>query len=185
MAVLDIVIWPAPVLETKTQLVTDFSEEFQVFVQNMFETMEKETGIGLAANQVGDLRRVCVLHIPQYRTRKEDGTIIEEEEKKWWHDKKMAFVNPQIIKKSGSHRGTEGCLSFPDVYEWVDRSDLITVKAFNEKGEPFEIEADGLLSVCLQHEIDHLDGIVFINRMSRLKASMIRKKMQKRVPFQK
>ena len=85
-----------------------------------------------------------------------------------------------ITKKMGKTKYMEGCLSFPEIHEYVDRADKVVVSALDENGKPFELEADGLLSICIQHELDHIDGVVFINRMSRLKAKMVQKKMQKR-----
>ena len=204
LAVLNIIEWPAKVLETKTNVVTQFDKELKNFVADMFETMHASKGIGLAANQVGDLRLVLVIHIPFSGHRYENAEAKKEqnenqiedqnedqdedrvvEERQWWHDKSMTFVNPTIIKKAGKINFQEGCLSFPDVFDFVDRSAEVWVKAQDESGQWFEVHATGIFAVCLQHEIDHLDGIVFINRMSRLKSSMIRKKLQKSENIQK
>ena len=175
MAVLQVVEWPAKVLETPASEVKVFDETLTKFVADMHETMRESAGIGLAANQVGDLLRVITIEIPYVG--KEKG---EEEEVKWWHDKRFTFVNPIIVKKSGTTRWQEGCLSFPEIYDFVERASEITVKAFDEFGKEFEVQADGLFSICLQHEIDHIDGIVFFKRMSRLKADRIKTKMLKR-----
>ncbi|NRA44084.1 MAG: peptide deformylase [Oligoflexales bacterium] len=182
MAVLPIVEWPAKVLETKAKEVTEFDAKLQQFVQDMHETMDKAQGIGLAANQVGSLQRVLTIFIPYHEPNTEESENKEREPdvREWWHDKRFAFVNPVIEKKSGKARYMEGCLSFPEVYDYVDRADIVTIKAKDEFGKEFTVEANGLFSICLQHEIDHIDGIVFINRMSRLKAQMIKKKINKR-----
>ena len=172
MTVLDVVTWPSRVLETAAAPVEEFDSEFQQFVASMLETMHHANGIGLAANQVGSLQRVFVVNIPLH----ED----EVADKQWWHDKQFVFVNPEIVGRAGKVRAMEGCVSFPGVYEWVDRSSAVRVSAFDQFGKPFEVEADGLLAICIQHELDHLDGIVFTKRMSRLKANLIRRKMQKR-----
>lgn len=175
MARLEVVEWPAKVLETPAEAVTKFDESFRLFVADMHETMKASGGIGLAANQVGDLRRVLTIQIPYVASEDE-----EAEERKWWHDKKFTFVNPVIVKKEGIIKWQEGCLSFPEMYDFVDRAAEIWVKAQDENGKEFEVHADELFSVCLQHEIDHIDGIVFFKRMSRLKAERIRSKMLKK-----
>ena len=178
MSLLKVIEWPAKVLETKAKEVTEFDGELRQFVRDMHETMDDSRGIGLAANQVNSLQRVITIHIPW--SDPEQGEEQDTEEKKWWHDKRFTFINPVITKKSGKIRCMEGCLSFPEIFDYVDRASEVSVKAFDEHGKEFTVEADGLLAVCLQHEIDHIDGIVFINRMSRLKAQMIRRKIQKR-----
>ena len=178
MTVLDVVTWPAKVLETKASDVTVFDDAFRKFVADMHETMKASGGIGLAANQVGDLRRVLTIEIPFGDNRYEDGEA--EETKEWWHDKKFTFVNPVITKKAGKMKYQEGCLSFPEIYDFVDRASEVWVEAKDENGKTFEVHATGLMAVCLQHEIDHIDGIVFITRMSRLKNNMIRKKIMRR-----
>lgn len=178
MAVLDIVVWPAKVLETRAKEVTKFDEDFRRFVEDMHDTMRAASGIGLAANQVGDLRRVVTIEIPFHGS--EDGGKDVDESKEWWHNRRFTFVNPVITKKQGKFKYQEGCLSFPDIYEFIDRAAEVWVKAKDENGQDFEVHADGLFSVCLQHEIDHIDGEVFINRMSRLKANIVRKKLARR-----
>jgi peptide deformylase len=176
MTKLKVVEWPAKVLETKSTDVTEFNAEFQQFVQDMHETMDHSGGIGLAANQVGVARRVLTIFIPWSGSRYSE----QEEKKEAWHDVRYTFVNPVITKKLGKIKWQEGCLSFPEIYEFVDRAAEVWVTAQNEKGETFEVHANGLFAVCLQHEIDHIDGIVFINRMSRLKSSLVKKKVEKR-----
>ena len=175
MAVLDVVVWPAKVLETRAKEVEVFDAGLKQFVQDMYETMAAAQGIGLAANQVGDLRRVITIEIPSVGSRYEDGQ--PEEKKEWWHDKKFTLINPVITKKQGKFKFQEGCLSFPEIFEFVERAAEVWVRAQDEDGKFYEIHADGLFAVCLQHEIDHIDGIVFFNRMSRLKAGMVKKKM--------
>jgi peptide deformylase len=175
MAVLKVVEWPAKVLETPASEVKEFDDRLRTFVSDMHETMRASNGIGLAANQVGDLRRVITIEIPHMG--KEGG---DDEEPKWWHNKRFTFVNPVIVKKSGTIKWQEGCLSFPEVYDFVERASDVWVKAQDENGKDFEVHADGLFAVCLQHEIDHIDGIVFFKRMSRLKADRVKSKMLKR-----
>lgn len=171
MSVLNVVKWPATVLETKAKEVLVFDDKLKTFVADMHETMAHAKGIGLAANQVNVLKRVIIMNIPW---------IEGEEEKCSWHDQAFTFINPVITKRSSEMVSwQEGCLSFPSIYDFVKRHKEVTVKAFNEKGEEFTTVADGLLSICLQHEIDHIDGIVFIKRMSRLKAKLAKSKLLK------
>lgn len=171
MAVLEVHTWPSKELETKSEDVKVFDDKFRAFVADLHETMDKRDGIGLAANQVGVLQRVFVIHIPYFESKE------YREEKKWWHNKRFTLVNPIITKKNGKMRMMEGCLSFPDLYEYVDRADTIEVKFQDEFGKEHTVEADELFSACIQHENDHIDGIVFINRLSRLKLRMIKKKL--------
>jgi len=176
MALLKVVEWPAKVLETKSTEVTEFDAEFQQFVQDMHETMDHSGGIGLASNQVGVAKRLLTICIPWSGNKYSD----QEEKRETWHDVRWTFVNPVISKATGKIRWQEGCLSFPEIYEFIDRSAEVWIQAQNEKGEFFEVHASGLFSVCLQHEIDHIDGVVFISRMSRLKCSLVKKKVAKR-----
>lgn len=178
MSKLKIVEWPAEVLETKSEEVKVFDEEIQTIVKDMHETMEASNGIGLAANQVDIAKRIATIYIPWVDPSEDDGE--EPEEKRPWHDKRYTFINPKITKRSGKIRWQEGCLSFPEIYDFVDRAAEVWVTAHDEKGNEFEVHADGLFAVCLQHEIDHLDGIVFISRMSRLKSGMIKRKLERR-----
>jgi peptide deformylase len=176
VAKLEVMVWPAKVLETRAEEVTEFDDAFRQFVEDMHETMHAANGIGLAANQVGVLKRVLTMFIPWSESRYSD----QEEAKEPWHNIKFTFVNPKIVKKAGKISYQEGCLSFPEIFDFVDRAAEVWVKAQDENGKEFEIHATGLLAICLQHEIDHLDGVVFINRMSQLKREMIRKRIQKR-----
>jgi len=172
MAILNVVEWPAKVLETRANEVTVFDGELRQFVSDMFDTMDKAGGIGLAANQVDRLSRVLVIHIPSKNE--------EPEDMRPWHDKKFVFVNPSITNKRGKTKYLEGCLSFPEQYDYVDRAAELTLLYQDEWGKDHSLEADGLFAICLQHELDHIDGVVFTTRMSRLKSSRIRKKMLQR-----
>ncbi len=179
MTVLDVVVWPAKVLETRATEVTKFDADLKKFVGDMYETMAAAGGIGLAANQVGDLRRVITMEIPFGDNRYEEDADPEEKQE-WWHNKKWTFINPVITKKAGKFKFQEGCLSFPEVYEFVERAAEVWVTAKDETGKEFEVHATGLFAVCIQHEIDHIDGVVFIDRMSRLKSGLVKKKMARR-----
>ena len=176
MTVLEVLVWPAKVLETRASEVTKFDDNLKKFVADMHATMAAAGGIGLAANQVGDLRRVLTIEIPFGGNRYEDPTDPDEKQE-WWHNKKFTFINPVITKKQGKFKFQEGCLSFPEIYEFVERAAEVWVTAKDENGKEFEVHATGLFAVCLQHEIDHIDGIVFFERMSRLKSSFVKKKM--------
>ncbi len=176
VSVLKVIEWPNKVLETRAEEVKSFDQDLKKFVSDMHETMDHAGGIGLAANQVNSLKRVLVICIPFNDDKEEEST----EEKKWWHNKRFTFINPTIKLKNGKNTYQEGCLSFPGMYEYVERAKTLTVEAQDENGKTFEVEADGLLAICLQHEIDHLDGIVFTQRMSRVKADMLLKKLSKK-----
>lgn len=174
MSILQIVTWPSKVLETRASEVFAFDKSLQELAKSMHATMDVEGGIGLAANQVNVLQRILTIYIPHSKERYGE----DQEPESWWHNKRFTFVNPVIVqKKGGAVRSVEGCLSFPEIFDFVERSSDVTVRACDEFGKEFTVEADGLLSICLQHEIDHLDGIVFTDRMSRLKANSIRKKL--------
>jgi len=179
VSILPIVTWPAKVLETRAAEVLVFDKAIQDLAKNMHSTMDLEGGVGLAANQVNVLQRIITIFIPHNKERYGD----DENKVCWWHNKRFTFVNPVIEKKTGgAKRSMEGCLSFPEIFDFVERASEVVVRAQDEFGKEFTVEADELLSICLQHEIDHLDGIVFTDRMSRLKANSIRKKM---INFQK
>ena len=157
MAKLNLRFYPDPVLKQKTDLVTEFNSKLDKFLNDMADTMYAEKGVGLAAPQVGSLQRITVIDVSEER-----------------NDLKF-FINPEIIKKQGKSSGEEGCLSIPGYRDVVERGDIITVRAQDKDGNPFELEASGLLAVCLQHEIDHLDGILFTDRLSRLKRELFKK----------
>lgn len=175
MTVMKIVEWPAKVLETKSNEVTEFNQETLDFVRDMHETMDEAGGIGLASNQVGVAKRVLTIFIPWEERRGEPPDAKAD-----WHDKRWTFINPVITKKIGKFKGQEGCLSFPEIFENVERAAEVWVSAQDEHGKSFDVHADGLFSVCLQHEIDHIDGIVFITRMTPLKSNLVKKRVLKR-----
>jgi peptide deformylase len=162
VALLPLKFYPDPILKTKCEPVTTFDASLTTLVEDMIHTMYEEEGIGLAAPQIGNTTRVCVVDVS------EDGQGV------------MEFINPEIVAKSGNTAIEEGCLSIPGYREFVDRKEKIKVKAQKRDGTPFEIEAEGILSICLQHEIDHLDGILFVDRLSRLKKELFIKWLQKK-----
>ena len=176
MQQLKVVTWPSKILQTRAREVTSFDQSIQDLARAMHALMDQEGGIGLAANQVNILSRVLTIYIQHSKERFGDA----EDDRRWWHNKRFTIINPVILKIGGpKFRTMEGCLSFPEIYDFVERPSEITVRAWDEFGKEHTIEADGLFAVCLQHEIDHLDGIVFTERMSRLKANAISKKMMR------
>ena len=149
MSLLDIHVLGSPVLRKETVPVTSFDESLRTLIDDMFETMYAAEGIGLAAPQVGRLERVAVIDVG---------------------DQPLVIVNPEIVSKDGGMaKGEEGCLSIPEIYGDVERPPRIVVSALDREGTPFTIEASDLLARCLQHEIDHLHGKLFIDYLSLLK----------------
>lgn len=165
MALLDILHYPAPALRTPAEPVTEVTDEIRQLVENMAETMYAAPGIGLAANQVGVLLRIFVID------------IADEDEPS---DLKV-FINPEILETNGEQVFTEGCLSLPGVAEDMRRAEKIRVRALDEQGKPFELEADGLLAVAIQHENDHLNGLTMIERVSTLKRKRLQRQVQRAV----
>lgn len=162
MAILEILRYPDPRLQRVARPVTTFDERLRTLVRDMAETMYAAPGIGLAATQVDVHERVIVIDLSETK------------------DQLRVFVNPKVIQASEERKVyEEGCLSVPGIYDEVERPDRIRVEAFDAEGRPFAIDADGLLAVCLQHEIDHLDGKVFVQYLSRLKQGRIRTKLAK------
>lgn len=153
-----------PVLETSAELITEFNTpELHGLIADMWETMYAAKGVGLAAPQIGIGKRLSVI----------DTSVGEREEDK------IVIINPEIVLKEGSQTGEEGCLSIPGFREPVTRAHKVRVTARNEKGEPVEYDGEELLARALQHEIDHLNGILFISHLSTLKRDMIRRKIRK------
>ena len=171
---LEIVTWPAPVLETRAEEITEFGDELRALGEAMHATMRAARGIGLAANQVGVLQRIVVIEIPWSGTRYGQ----QDELRRDWHDRRYTIVNPEIVEREGTITFNEGCLSFPELFGEVERARLVRVKAQDVDGRAQVIEGDDLFAVCLQHEIDHLNGIVFINYLTKLRADAIRQKMR-------
>lgn len=163
MALRDIILYPHEVLSTKADPIDEVDDDLRQLVDDMIETMYDAPGIGLAAPQIGILQRLTVIDISN-----------EENP-----DKLYTFINPQIVHAEGRIVWEEGCLSIPGAYEKVERSNKIVVQALDRDGEEFELEAEGLLAVAIQHEIDHLDGVVFLDHLSALKRRMTLKKYRK------
>jgi len=162
MAVLPILKYPDPRLNRVAKPVREVDDRIRQLVRDMAETMYAAPGVGLAATQVDVHERVIVIDVSEA------------------HDELRVFINPEIVGESLDRKVyEEGCLSVPGVYDEVERPDRVTVRALNERGEPFELKCEGLLAVCIQHEIDHLDGKVFVQYLSRLKQNRIRTRMLK------
>ncbi|MCW8828310.1 MAG: peptide deformylase [Gammaproteobacteria bacterium] len=161
MSHLTILHFPDERLRTVAKPVEKIDDALRSFIDDMFETMYDAPGIGLAATQVDLHRRLIVIDI--------------SEEK----NEPLVLINPEILDKQGVEEMDEGCLSVPGIYEKVERADRVRIRALDRHGEPFELEAEGLLAVCIQHEIDHLDGKLFVDYLSGLKQQRIRKKLEK------
>ncbi len=161
MALLPILRYPDSRLHKKATLVERVDQTIRKLVADMAETMYEAPGIGLAATQVDVHKRVIVIDISEDKS------------------KLLAFINPEILERSGEQVCEEGCLSVPGIYEKVTRSERVKVRALDPQGELFTLEAEGLLAVCIQHEIDHLEGKVFVEHLSQLKQSRIKARLAK------
>lgn len=162
MALLPILRYPDPRLHTRAAPVLKVDDSIRKLVADMAETMYEAPGIGLAATQVNVHQRVVVIDVS------EDNSAL------------LALINPEIISRSGEQVCEEGCLSVPGIYDKVTRAEQVRVRALNQKGETFELDAEGLLAVCIQHELDHLDGKVFVEYLSKLKQTRIKDKLAKK-----
>ena len=161
MAILNILHFPDPRLRRKAKPVVHVDDGLRTLIDDLFETMYAAPGIGLAATQVNITQRLLVIDVSPDKSQP------------------LCFINPQIMAKSGEEEMEEGCLSVPGYYDVVRRAERVTVRALDRAGQAFEIETDGLLAVCIQHEIDHLDGKLFVDYLSELKRQRLRKKIEK------
>ncbi|MEP7312588.1 MAG: peptide deformylase [Pseudomonadota bacterium] len=161
MALLPILEYPDPRLRTKARPVTVFDAALKRRIEDMFATMYAAPGIGLAATQVDWHHRLIVIDVSKEQNQRE------------------VFINPEILKLEGSASGEEGCLSVPGIYDDVPRAERVRVRALDPDGKSVERDLDGVLAVCLQHEMDHLDGKLFVDYLSELKRQRIRKKLDK------
>ncbi|WP_273432467.1 peptide deformylase [Chitinibacter tainanensis] len=162
MAILNILHYPDERLHTVAQPVTEFDAALQRQIDDMAETMYAAPGIGLAATQVNYHYRLIVIDTSESK------------------DDLLVLINPEIIEMNGVTTYEEGCLSVPGIYEEVERAETIKIRALDRNGQAFELAADGLLAICIQHEIDHLNGKVFVEKLSRLKLNRIVQKLKKR-----
>ena len=162
MAHLAILEYPDPRLRIRAEPVTEFDDDLRQLVADMLQTMYAAPGIGLAATQVDVHRRILV------------ADVSEE------HNEPICLINPEILSAEGRVSYEEGCLSVPEVFEAVERAERIHVRAQNERGETFELEVEGLLAICIQHEMDHLEGKLFVDYLSALKRDRLKKKALKK-----
>ncbi len=161
MAILNILSYPDERLRIKARPVEQFDTRLHQQIDDMLETMYAAPGIGLAATQVDYHQRLIVIDVSEDKSRP------------------LVLINPEITEKDGIQQIDEGCLSVPGIYEPVERAEHIRLTSRDKDGTPFEMEAEGLLAVCIQHEIDHLEGKLFVDYLSQLKRQRIRKKLQK------
>ncbi|MGH7740699.1 MAG: peptide deformylase [Candidatus Eiseniibacteriota bacterium] len=162
MSVLPVRIYGDPVLRQKAAAIAEVNDELRALVADMRETMKAYSGVGLAANQVGIPKRLLVVDVP-----------LDDERRA-----QLALINPVIQQRTGTETGEEGCLSIPGVWEDVTRARSIRLEALDEQGRAIEIEADGYLARALQHEVDHLDGVLFVDRLSALKRQFLRRQLE-------
>ncbi|MDO8990875.1 MAG: peptide deformylase [Sideroxyarcus sp.] len=161
MAILPILQYPDERLHKVAKKVDKIDDAIRKLVRDMAETMYSAPGVGLAATQVDKHIRLVVLDVSDM------------------HDDLKVFINPELVSSQGEKVNEEGCLSVPGIYENVSRAERVSVRALDEHGKPFTVEAEGLLAVCIQHEIDHLNGRVFVEHLSHLKQTRIRAKLKK------
>lgn len=161
MAVLDVLLYPEENLAKICEPVSQVDDALRIFIDDMFDTMYDHEGIGLAAPQVNVLKRVITIDIEGDKSNQ------------------IVLINPEILESSGETGIEEGCLSIPGCRALVPRKEKLTVQALDRNGETFKLEADGLLAICIQHEIDHLNGVLFVDHISALKRQRIREKMLK------
>ena len=159
----DIVKYPDPILAKVGEPVTEFTPKLAKLVEEMFDSMYAAEGIGLAAPQIGISKQITVIDV-SFKERPED---------------KLVLINPEVVDREGKQVEEEGCLSLPDIRAKIERAAWVKVRAQNERGEFFEIEGEELLARCMLHEIDHLHGVLFIDRVSRLKRDLILRKIKK------
>jgi peptide deformylase len=161
MTKLVILEYPDPRLRKKAAPVEEVDDAMRQFIDNLLETMYSANGVGLAATQVDVHKRVIVLDVSESR------------------DRPLVLVNPEILSKQGEGPGEEGCLSLPGIYDKLSRATHIRIRALDRDGNPFEMDAEGLLGVCIQHEMDHLEGKLFVDYLSELKRTLIRRRLEK------
>ncbi len=161
MALYTVLHFPDPRLRNKALPVKQVDHAVQTLIADMFETMYENNGIGLAATQINIPQRIVVIDVSDSR------------------DQRTYLINPEILEKSGTEEMEEGCLSVPGIYDKVQRAEKIKVRSLNLEGQSFEFEADGLLAVCIQHEVEHLDGKLFIDHLSTFKRQRAEKKFKK------
>ncbi|MDF1561424.1 MAG: peptide deformylase [Deltaproteobacteria bacterium] len=186
MALREIVIWPDPVLTREAEAVdpSEFGEDFDALLEDMIETMYDADGLGLAAPQIGISKQIFVVDVPQvplddYEGEGEEELEEEPEGEGAPRTGPLVFVNPEFVEMEGEVTFEEGCLSLPDLTVEMKRAARVKVRALDAHGEPFEVDAEGLYAIALQHEHDHLTGNLLVERISPLKRKLYKKKMLK------
>ena len=165
MAILPIVVYPDPVLLRPTRPVENFDDELRDLLDDMAETMFAASGVGLAANQVGMPLSLFILDLSAGQR----------------DEPPIAFINPKIVSTDGRQTGEEGCLSFPDLSLDIERSERVTVEAYDSHGEPFTYVGEGLMARAIEHESEHLNGQVFLRHLSSIRRELVRKQIKKRI----
>lgn len=165
MAILEVLRFPDEKLRTVAQKVDKVDQSITRLVDDMFETMREENGIGLAATQINVHKQVVVMDVSEDQ------------------DKPLVFINPEITQMEGKTISEEGCLSVPNNFAQVERAEKITVIALDKSGKSFTLDAEGLLAICIQHELDHLKGKLFVDYLSPLKRQRIKKKLEKEAKY--
>ncbi|MFW5451520.1 MAG: peptide deformylase [Methylophagaceae bacterium] len=163
MTIRQILHFPDPRLRKHAITIDEVTDNIRQLADDMLETMYAAPGIGLAANQINVQKRIVVIDTSEDKS------------------EPLIFINPEIISEQGEREHEEGCLSVPEAYEMVTRADTVRVKALNRSGEPFELNAEDLLATCIQHEIDHLNGKLFVDHLSNLKRQRIKKRLEKQL----
>ncbi len=163
MAILTVLHFPDPRLRTKAAPVKVVTNQARQLIDDMFETMYQAPGIGLAATQVDHHEQIIVIDVSENK------------------DEPLVLINPEILEHHGSESNDEGCLSVPGIYESVERFERIKVRALDQNGDAFELDATGILAICIQHEMDHLQGKLFVDYLSKLKRHRIQKKLEKQL----
>jgi len=161
VGILSVLEFPDPRLRTVAKTVEIVDEKIKTIVNDMYETMYEAHGVGLAATQVNIHQQIITIDVSEDKS------------------EPLCFINPEVISEIGTEESDEGCLSVPGIFEPIQRAERIKVKALNQQGVVFEMEAEGLLAICIQHEIDHLKGKLFVDYLSSLKRNRIKKKMAK------
>ncbi len=179
MAILPIYTFNQPVLRKKAKPIKSVDKEFIAFVEDMFETMHVANGIGLAANQVGSLQRVLVVDVSEVMKEKEESGDIDDDEIPPEAKAPLVMINPVVLLEEGEFVMEEGCLSIPDIREEVTRAEAIQVKYKDLKMKDRELFADGLLARVILHEIDHLNGVLFIDHLGKVKQKLLKGRLNK------
>ena len=178
MAIRKIRIWPDPALSEVAKPVETVDDETRTLIADMFETMYEANGVGLAATQIAIPMRILIIDLDPSSDATEHEDVAQELVE-WGFKGAQEFINPVIVEKEGSIVWDEGCLSVPGYTDKVKRAERIVVKALNRDGEEFTIDCNGLYAVAIQHEMDHLEGKVFVEYLSRLKRDVVKRKMNR------